>query len=60
MLNFLIPFKISHGLEEKLSITHGVASGDVTENSTIIWSKSNAKSIMNVAYNKSSNFLNST
>ncbi len=60
MLNFLIPFKILHGLEEKLSITHGVASGDMTENSTIIWSKSNAKSIMNVSYNKSSNFLNNT
>lgn len=55
---FLIPFKESHGIEDNLKITQGIASGDVTKNSTIIWSKSNAQSIMNVLYNKSNDLLN--
>lgn len=57
---FLMPFKESHGLEDNLTITHGVASGDVTKNSTIIWSKSNAQSIMNVLYDKSNDLLNNS
>jgi alkaline phosphatase D len=57
---FLMPFKESHSLEDNLNIKYGIASGDVTKNSTIIWSKSNAQSIMNVLYNKSNNFLNNS
>ncbi len=55
---FLMPFKESHGLEDNLTIIHGVTSGDVTKNSTIIWSKSNAQSIMNALYDKSNDLLN--
>src|SRR5215204_322239 len=57
---FLMPFKESHSLEDNLNIKYGIASGDVTQNSTIIWSKSNAQSIMNVLYNKSNDFLNNS
>ncbi|MGH9997012.1 MAG: PhoD-like phosphatase N-terminal domain-containing protein, partial [Nitrososphaeraceae archaeon] len=39
---------------------YGIASGDVTKNSAIIWSKSNAQSIMNVSYNKSNDLLNNS
>ena len=57
---FLIPFKESHNIHDSLKITNGIASGDVTKNSTIIWSKSNAQSIMNVSYNKSNDLLNNS
>jgi len=57
---FLMPFKESHSLEDNLNIKYGIASGDVTKNSTIIWSKSNVQSIMNVLYNKSNDFLNNS
>jgi len=53
-----MPFKESRSLEDNLNIKYGIASEDVTKNSTIIWSKSNAQSIMNVLYNKSNAFLN--
>jgi hypothetical protein len=42
------------------TIKYDIASEDVTKNSTIIWSKSNAQSIMNVLYNKSNDFLNNS
>jgi alkaline phosphatase D len=42
-----MPFKESHSLEDNLKIKYGIASGDVTKNSVIIWSKSKAQSIMN-------------
>ena len=57
---FLMPFKESHGLEDNLKIKYGIASGDVTKNSAIIWSKSNAQSIMNISYNKSNDLLNNS
>jgi len=53
-----MPFKESRSLEDNLNIKYGIASEDVTKKSTIIWSKSNARSIMNVLYNKSNPFLN--
>jgi alkaline phosphatase D len=42
--------------ENLLSITNGVASGDVTKNSSIIWSKSNMDSTMNIKYYNTSDF----
>lgn len=43
--------------EEKiLSITHGIASGDVTKNGSTVWSKSNGNSLMNIKYDNSSYF----
>jgi hypothetical protein len=40
----------------KLFVTHGIASGDITNNSAIIWSRSNSESIMNVQYSNTSDF----
>src|ERR1051326_5190036 len=34
----------------KLVITDGVASGDVTDNSAIVWSRTNASALMHVQY----------
>ncbi len=42
-----------------LRITYGVASGDVTDHSAIIWSKINQPSIMHVEYGKDPSFSNS-
>lgn len=61
LLIFFILFysdSISKSFEEEknLFITHGVASGDVTNNSSIIWSKSNSDSIMNVKYDYNKDF----
>ena len=41
-------------------ITHGIASGDVTNHSAVIWSRSNANSMMNVKYDSNPNFTNPT
>ncbi|MDX1372194.1 MAG: alkaline phosphatase D family protein, partial [Nitrososphaeraceae archaeon] len=49
----------SLGEEKKIFITHGVASGDVTNNSSIIWSKANTDSIMNVKYDYNKDFSSS-
>jgi alkaline phosphatase D len=40
----------------KLSLTDGIASGDVTDHSTIIWSRSNSPALMNVQYDTVSTF----
>src|SRR5689334_13379601 len=40
----------------KLVITDGIASGDVTDNSAIIWSRANAQSLMNVQYDTNTSF----
>ncbi|MBA3750519.1 MAG: alkaline phosphatase D family protein [Nitrosopumilus sp.] len=44
--------------QQELNITHGVASGDVTNQSATIWSRSNSQSIMNVEYDTNENFSN--
>ena len=41
-----------------IAITHGIASGDVTNHSAIIWSKSNKYSVMNVLYDTNPNLTN--
>jgi alkaline phosphatase D len=42
-----------------LTVTEGIASGDVTHDSAIIWSRVNKPSIMHVEYANNSLFLNS-
>jgi alkaline phosphatase D len=44
--------------QQELKITHGVASGDVTNQSATIWSRSNSQSTMNVEYDTGENFAN--
>ncbi len=41
-------------------ITHGIASGDVTNHSAVIWSRSDGDSMMNVKYDTNPNFTNPT
>ena len=50
---------------KSFEITHGVASGDITNDSAVVWSRSNREAQMHVGYDISSNFsqpnsLNST
>ena len=40
-------------------ITHGIARGDVTNQSTVIWSRPNAASMMNIKYDTNPDFTNS-
>ena len=44
--------------QNDIKITHGSASGDITNHSAIIWSKSNTNSLMHVKYDTNSNFTN--
>src|SRR5215210_6635837 len=44
--------------QQELNITHGVASGDVTNQSASIWSRSNSQSMMNVEYGTKENSSN--
>ena len=44
--------------QQELNITHGVASGDVTNQSATIWSRSNSQSMMNVEYDTNENLSN--
>jgi alkaline phosphatase D len=41
-----------------LKITHGIASGDVTDNSVVIWSRANQQAQMNIEYETNANFTN--
>ena len=40
----------------KLVITDGIASGDVTDNSAIVWSRTNAQAMMHVQYDTNPSF----
>ena len=42
--------------QNDIKITHNIASGDVTNHSAIIWSKSNTNSLMHVKFDTNSNF----
>ncbi len=53
---FFYPVSIYAQQNANLFITHGVASGDVTDHSAIIWSRSNKQAQMHVEYNTNSNF----
>jgi alkaline phosphatase D len=48
----------SHASIAPLSMTHGIASGDVTDQSAIIWSRANKPAQMHVDYDTDHNFLN--
>jgi phosphodiesterase/alkaline phosphatase D-like protein len=45
-----IAFAQNDNNNNKLVITDGVASGDVTDNSAIVWSRTNASALMHVQY----------
>ena len=42
--------------EDNLFITHGIASGDVTDHSAMIWSRANRQALMHVEYDTNQNF----
>jgi alkaline phosphatase D len=46
--------------KDSLTITHGVASGDVTDDSAIIWARANNNSQMHVMYDTDPGYKNST
>lgn len=46
--------------KDNLTVTHGIASGDVTDQSAIIWSRANKNSQMNVMYDTDPGFKNPT
>ena len=57
-----INYSIIYGNENSnpsLTVNEGIASGDVTHESAIIWSRVNKPSIMHVEYANNSLFLNS-
>ena len=49
-------FAITEGNSDSLVISHGIASGDVTNDSAVIWSRSNQEAQMHVVYDTNSNF----
>jgi len=46
----------SYAQSNTLYLTHGIASGDVTDNSAIIWARANKEAQMNVEYDNVFNF----
>ncbi len=52
--------QLSYEQDTPLAMKSGIASGDVKNDSAIIWSRSNSDSIMNVEYRNSSSFNNSS
>lgn len=52
--------EVTYGQTTKLSMDNGIASGDVKNDSAIIWSRTNSDSFMNVEYSNSSNFNHSS
>ena len=57
---FLFPLFIYAQQNTNLFITHGVASGDVTDHSAVIWSRANKEAQMHVEYDTNSNFSSSS
>jgi alkaline phosphatase D len=49
-------FAITEGNSDSLVISHGIASGDVTNDSAVIWSRSNQEAQMHVEYDTNPNF----
>lgn len=47
------------GQQTSLFITHGIASGDVTNDSAVIWARANRQALMHVQYDTQSTFVNS-
>jgi alkaline phosphatase D len=57
---FFYPLFIYAQQNTNLFITHGVASGDVTDHSAVIWSRANKQAQMHVEYGTNSNFSSSS
>lgn len=57
---FFYPVSIYAQQKTNLFITHGVASGDVTDHSAVIWSHANKQAQMHVEYDTNSNFSSSS
>ena len=57
ILNSIYASHLASGqsITSKLAITHGIASGDVTNHSAIIWSRANQEATMHVEFGTSSN-----
>jgi alkaline phosphatase D len=49
-------FANSESTNNTLVVTHGIASGDVTNDSALVWSRSNQEAQMHVEYDTNSNF----
>jgi alkaline phosphatase D len=56
----IFSYQQSYGQKNKFDIDQGIASGDVTNDSAVIWSRSNSDSIMNVQYNRLPHFNDSS
>jgi alkaline phosphatase D len=50
------PFTLLYAQQDELVVPYGVASGDVTDHSAIVWSRANKESLMQVQYDNDSNF----
>ena len=57
---FFYPLFIYAQQNTNLFITHGIASGDVTDHSAVIWSRANKQAQMHVEYDTNSNFSSSS
>jgi alkaline phosphatase D len=65
LVNPVITVFAQEGDNKSLELTHGIASGDVTNDSAVVWARSNREAQMHVEYDTYSNFsqsnsLNST
>jgi len=49
-------FANSESTNNTLVVTHGIASGNVTNDSAVVWSRSNQEAQMHVEYDTNSNF----
>jgi phosphodiesterase/alkaline phosphatase D-like protein len=43
-------FAATENKSDSLIISHGIASGDITDDSSVVWSRSNQKAQMHVEY----------
>ena len=57
---FFYPVSIYAQQNTNLFITHGIASGDVTDHSAVIWSRANKQAQMHIQYATNSNFSSSS
>jgi alkaline phosphatase D len=49
-------FAATESKSDSLIISHGIASGDITDDSAVVWSRSNQRAQMHVEYDTNSNF----
>src|SRR5215475_15785809 len=52
----MIAYADENDNKPKFKLTHGIASGDVTNDSAIIWSRNNQGALMHVTYDSNANF----